>query len=377
MQQQEPMPLRHLRELGIRPAVPFHESGPAEYIAKSLKGLGVSVRRDRYGNVIARYRKAASTKVPAVALVAHMDHPGFEVVEASDSRVVARVLGGVPVCSLSSPMPVLVLMPDGRRVPALTSPFDGQPPAGERYVLFNLPIQTPLSPSLPAVFDLPDFVLSGDTIRMRALDDLAGCAAVLAVLEHLATQGAEADVYGVFTRAEESGLYGARLLAEARTLPRKTVIVSVESSAVIPGVAQSEGPVIRVGDAAWTFDADAEQALLAACDTVRKRRPDFKVQRALMSGGTCEATAFALTGYRTTGVAFPLGNYHNATTRIADPSGGVDAEFIRVSDFLDGVELLTEATLAVARGDQSPIRRRLGPVPYDVRQRLVDSRTAR
>lgn len=370
MPEQEPMPLRHLRELGARPAVPFHESGPADYIFKTLKGLGVPVRRDRYGNVIARYRKGASTKVPPVAFVAHMDHPGLEIVEASVGRVVARVLGGVPVCSLTSPTPVLILTPDGRRIPALTSPFDGQPPTGERYVLLNLPIETPLSPSLPAVFDLPDFALNGDTVRMRALDDLAGCAAVLSALEHLAAQDAEADVYGVFTRAEETGLHGARLMAEARTLPRKTVVVSVESSAVIPGVAQGEGPVIRVGDAAWTFDADAEQALLAAGDAVRKRRSDFKVQRALMSGGTCEATAFALAGYRTTGIAFPLGNYHNATTRIADPNGGVDAEFIRVSDFLDGVELLTEAALAVVRGDESPIRRRLGPVSDDVRQRL-------
>jgi endoglucanase len=276
----------------------------------------------------------------------------------------------MPVCCLASPTPVLILMPDGRRVPALTSPFDAQPPPGERYVLLNLPIQTPLSPSLPVVFDLPDFAVNGDSVRMRALDDLAGCAAVLSVLVRLAAQDAEADVYGVFTRAEETGLFGARLMAEAKTLPRRTLVVSVESSAVISGVAQGEGPVIRVGDAAWTFDADAEQALLAARDAVRKRRPDFKVQRALMSGGTCEATAFALTGYRTTGVAFPLGNYHNATTRIADPNGGVDAEFIRISDFLDGVELLTETALAVARGDESPIRRRLGPVPDEVRQRL-------
>ena len=76
-------------------------------------------------------------------------------------------------------------------------------------------------PPLPAVFDLPDFQLDGGTIRMRALDDLAGCAAILAALERLALDGTDAvDVYGVLTRAEEEGLLGARLMAEAGTLPR-------------------------------------------------------------------------------------------------------------------------------------------------------------
>ena len=57
-----------------------------------------------------------------------------------------------------------------------------------------------------------------------------------------------------------------------------------------------------------------------------------------MSGGTCEASGFAAFGYATTGIAFPLGNYHNAT-----PEGGVDAEYIHVDDYLYGVRLVEEA----------------------------------
>ena len=40
-----------------------------------------------------------------------------------------------------------------------------------------------------------------------------------------------------------------------------------------------------------------------------------------MSGGVCEATAFAVFGYRTTGIAFPLGNYHNGIRGLRDPEG--------------------------------------------------------
>ena len=221
------------------------------------------------------------------------------------------------------------------------------------------------------MFDLADFEIEGDTIRMRALDDLAGCAAVVALLERVAHEGSKADVYGVFTRAEEGGLFGARLMAEAEALPKETVIVSVESSAVIPGVEQGAGPVIRTGDALTTFDSDAERLLTAAAASIRRRNPEFKVQRQLMSGGVCEATAFSLAGYSVTGVAFPLGNYHNATTTIPDPDGGVAEEYIRVSDYFGGVELLGEAATLGSVHEGAPSR--LREVTEEMKERLSNS----
>ena len=90
-----------------------------------------------------------------------------------------------------------------------------------------------------------------------------------------------------------------------------------------------------------------------------------------MSGGVCEGTAFAVWGYRATGMAFPLGNYHNATTNIRDPESGIGAEYIRVEDFLGGVELLTEAAKCVSKRNDSPARERVREVPDDVRQRMT------
>ena len=67
-----------------------------------------------------------------------------------------------------------------------------------------------VEPPVAAVFDLPDFELDGELIRMRAVDDLAGCGATLAVLERLLNgeQRPAGDVYGFFTRAEGSGAGG-------------------------------------------------------------------------------------------------------------------------------------------------------------------------
>ena len=351
------------------PSPPFFEDGPAQYIQDTLDSLDLDLQRDAFGNIIAHYDKSPDRSQTPIAFVAHMDHPGFEIFQTTEDGSTARALGGVPAASLANTTPVLVLTPDGRRLPAEIAPLEGS----ERQVRVRLDSDDAIVPPAPIVFDLPDFALDGDTIRMRALDDLAGCGSILAALERMVSDGVEAEMYAVFTRAEEVGLYDARLLAESGLLPKETLIVSVESSAVIPGVAQGEGPVVRTGDASYTFDAEAEQVLMEAASRIKKRRPEFKSQRQLMSGGTCEATAFAVFGYRATGLAFPLGNYHNATTRISDPDGGVAAEYIRLSDYLGGVELIAEAARGVSSGDASLVQQRLGTVPDEVRQRMTDT----
>ena len=356
-----------LSELGSRPAAPFHEDGPADYILETLTDIGLSPRRDEFGNIIAHYRGSGSDDTP-IAFVAHMDHPGFEIVEASNDGLIAVALGGVPESSLTRPADVLVLLPDGSRVQAKTAPHEGK---DDRKVRILTDQDIRIDPPAPVVFDLPDFTLDRDFIRMRAADDLAGCAAGLAAMERLVSDGARANAYAVFTRAEEAGLFGARLMAEARTLPLDTLVVSVESSPLIPGVEQGRGPVIRTGDALYTFDSEAEQVMIVARESIRKRNPEFKSQRQLMSGGVCEGTAFSVWGYRATGMAFPLGNYHNATTNIRDPESEIGAEYIRVEDFLGGVDLLTEAALSVSGRFDSPTRKRLREIPGDVRERMM------
>ena len=367
MTPQQQRALEILEQLGRRPAAPFHEDPPAAYILETLSAMGVDADRDAFGNVVARYRNTGSDD-PPLALVAHMDHPGFEIVESSESGLVATALGGVPVSSISSGADVLVLLEDGVRLPARVMPLDD---GDDRTVRVELSQPAPIEPPVPVVFDLPDFALEDGFIRMRALDDLAGCAASLAAMERLVSEEAEVDLFSVFTRAEEGGLFGARLMAEARTLPADTLVVSLESSPLIPGVEQGAGPVIRTGDALYTFDADAEQVLIVARESIRQRDPDFRSQRQLMSGGACEGTAFAIWGYRATGMAFPLGNYHNATTNIRDHESGIGAEYIRLEDFLGGVELLTEAAKSVSKRNDSPTRERLREVPDEIRARMA------
>jgi endoglucanase len=105
-----------------------------------------------------------------------------------------------------------------------------------------------------------------------------------------------------------------------------------------------QGPVIRVGDRTRSFDPEAEAVLLAARARLQAADRGALVQRQLMSGGTCEATAFGLQGYRATGVALPLGNYHNV-----GPEQTIAAEYVSARDFLTEVDLLVAAAEAVGQ----------------------------
>ena len=332
--------------------------------------LGLSARGDGHGNLVVHHCGSSEERErqPPIAFVAHMDHPGFEALEREGEVLIARALGGVPEACFTESVPVRIILPDGASPRARTAGAYGT--RDNRMVSLTIPTKEALHPELPraVVLDLPDFEFDGERVHMRALDNLAGCAGILAGLRTLTSEKFSGEVYGVFTRAEEVGLVGARLLAQEGVLPEDTIVVSLEARRTLPGAAIGDGPVIRVGDASFTFDAEAEAVLLRAREELTESGPDFKAQRHLMSGGTCEASAFRYHGYRTTGVAFPLGNYHNAT-----PDGGVGAEYIHIDDFMGGVELIVQAARCVARRQDSRPWRRMRELPEEYLRRLAET----
>ena len=357
--------LDFLARLGAQPSVAYYEGGVAQAITAILAEMGLGYSKDGFGNIILRLR-GRHADVPPLALVAHMDHPGFEAVGTQGDLIIGEALGGVPAASFTAGVPLTLLLADGRRLSALSAGRHGE--ESDRRVLIKLEEAQPVDLPCPVVFDLTDFRVEGDLIHMRAADYLAGCAAILGAIASLAETPPAGDVFAVFTRAEEVGLVGARLMAEAGSLPPETLVLSAESSRTLPGAEMGAGPVIRVGDAGSTFSAEAEAALIRARETLGSRPEGFKVQRQLMSGGVCEASAFAMYGYRTTGIAFPLGNYHNGT-----PDGGIQAEYIHRGDFIGGVELMAEAARQVHDRDNTAFRKRLQQVAPAMRQRLQDT----
>lgn len=322
-----------LRELASCPTAPLHEQHVAARLSAFVRDLGLPDRADEYGNLLVCYDGGTTRPL---ALVAHMDHPALEVIEASP--LTGRLLGGVPARCFDRPVAVRFIL-DDRQVPGrITGHF-----AGAGFVGLRLEAAEGVPAGAYGVFDLEDFREQDGLLYQRAADDLAGCAAIIGVLARCVAERIPATVLGVFTRAEEIGLVGATLVAQQRLLPPETLVVSLECSRALPGAEIGAGAVIRIGDRTTCFHPEGDLLLQRARDRLQARDPSIRIQRQLMSGGTCEATAFVLAGYTTVGVAFPLGNYHNV-----GPGEVIAPEYIDRRDLQAGVELLVEAAREMA-----------------------------
>ena len=324
--------------LAAQPSASFHEAGVARAVRAWLGERRIAVEADAYGNLLAR---AGGQRGAPLVLVAHMDHPAAHLV----GRGAATLAGGVTASALAGRVGVRARGSRGERRGALTD-YD----AGRRR--FRYEGESPGRDAF-AIWDLPDLVREPDRWTLRAADDLVGVTAILWLLAEAARQRGSRPVIGALTRAEEIGLIGATLLAESRRLPDDALVISLEASRELPGARIGDGPVVRVGDRTSTFSPAAEALLSAAAARLAKREPSFRYQRQLMSGGTCEATAFTVYGYQTGALAVPLGNYHNV-----DPDGLLAAEYVSPHDLANLARLLRELLRPVP-DPQAPLRARL------------------
>ncbi len=283
------------RSILAQPTAPFHEDAVrAEILIQLAQCPHVTAVQDDFGNVIACYRRGMGEAQYAFA--AHMDHPAY---------VGEEFLGGVP------------------------AEYREKNPPVRDFGAF-------------AMWDLPAFEVKEGRIHSRACDDLIGCTAIVALFQELERAGTEAYVYGLFTRAEEVGFVGAIHLAKSGRVSKALTVVSLETSSENGGPAKmGAGVIVRVGDRTAIFDDAATAALLDAA-----KLADIPVQRCLMSGGTCEATAYQLYGYRSAGLCVALGNYHNC-----GPDTQIASEFVSVEDVAGMVALMVALTAHPAPAD--------------------------
>ena len=200
-----------------------------------------------------------------------------------------------------------------------------------------------------------------DLLETRAADDLAGLAAILALLERVDRIDPQrrVDVRGLFTRAEEVGFVGALAVARHGRLPRRTRMLAIEASKALPEAPQGAGPILRVGDRASIFDDGLTRWIArVGARLAGPRGRGFRFQRRLMDGGTCESTAYQLYGLRCAAMCLPLGNYHNMSER-----GRIAVESIRLSDLVGLVRffegLVRHDGDAPRKGRSDPLRTRL------------------
>ena len=361
--------LRLLKEVCSLPTAPFREEQVQEFVLFQAQELGLDAVSDRFGNIVVEYRPPAAKrkKLPrAVAFTAHMDHPGFVVTrfDSKTSKGVAEVRGGVPASQF--PGQALIFFCDGNYVKAVgTSEFHRE--STEPGTFATIEFETRKKAVPVGAIGWHDVVFAragGDRFHSKSADDLAQVALELALLARLKESEAIAHVYCLFTRAEEVGFVGAGAMVDSGLMPPEDVpLIVLECSKWLPGVAEiGKGPVLRVGDAATVYDPDVDRWMLgvaraklteatkeaAEADTAsgngrngkKKSAPDFAFQRALMTGGVCEAGLYARHRTGVGALALPLGNYHNAGEKGGEP------EVIGLSDCAWQLELMEALALS-------------------------------
>jgi endoglucanase len=350
-------PLKILTEVCSLPTAPFAERFVVDYIerfVRTRKKLRLS--RDRFGNRLITL--PGRRKSPRIVFAAHMDHPGFVAQKMLDSRTLqAAFRGWVQIDYVRG---AKVRFFDGDREIA------GQviEATGSHYDLLTVPdrvkvrVAGPVNTGAPGMFDQGAARIRSGKCISRGIDDLGGLAACLVMLDQLATKPPKSTVAVLLTRAEEDGFIGAIAASLHPQLIRKTDrLIAIETSSVQPFAPQGKGVIVRVGDKTSIFNSALTYFLTLQAADLAKRDKSFHFQRALMPGGTCEASIYDVYGFSAAALCIALANYHNMDRG----KKKIAPEFIDVNDWKNMVKLFVQVARTGHTFDPSntPLRERI------------------
>lgn len=350
-----------LRTVLSLPTMSFHEAAVATFVRFYAMGLGLNVREDRAGNLLVTYQRGAGAKVhrSGVTFAAHMDHPGFEVVSSGKGAATVALWGKVAPKTFAGSK--VIVYTDG----GVYKGRIGRRILRRKYLgrsCFTLRTPARVERGDFGHYDLPAIRFLGDRIVTRAADNLVCVATILDLMTRLVSSRAGVNVTGLFTRGEEAGFLGAFAAMESGLIPKRDPLIVLEcSSATGGGVKIGAGPVIRSGDLQSTYDPAVEVWISDVASRLALPGPGSRVpghglryQRALLQGGRCEVCVYIAEGYRTGGIALPLGNYHNQ-----GPSGPA-AEYVSAADY-DGLLTIITA-LANNPMPRDTLRTKVAPI---------------
>ena len=336
------------------PTAPFNERPVLDFIdvwAKKRRRLKVA--RDKVGNTLLEL-PGRDAQLPRLVLVAHVDHPGFTALEMTGPKTLRARFNGYVTADYFPGAAVRFFDGDEIRgkIESVETGDDKRPTAAV------IKVPRPVTTGAIGMWDQGEGRVKAGKFYSRVCDDLAGVACALSVLDNALSAKPKAGVAVLCTRAEEEGFIGAIYAAKERKLLRKTDrIISIECSMEQPYAKQGGGVILRAGDRTSVFHSAFSRFLAARAQELAKTDKSFKAQRALMPGGTCEATVFDAYGYVAAAVCVPLGNYHNMNVA----TGKIGPEYIDLGDYRSEVALLTDAAKNhhTFTGDHADLRAQL------------------
>jgi len=305
-----------LTEVCSIPTAPFAEQYVARYIERFVAARPkLKLSRDRHGNLLIELPPKKKSRQPRWVFAAHMDHPGFIADRMLDERTLAAHFRGWVNIDYVKGTKVRFFNPDGAELAGVITEATGS--THDRLtvpdrVVVRLRQRSVVESGAPGMFDQGAGRVKGGKFYSRGIDNQGGVAAALAMLDQLHKKPPDAPVAVLLTRAEEDGFVGAvAAVLRPKLLRKSDRLIIIECSAMQPYAPQGKGVIIRVGDKTSIFNSSLTYFLTQQADALAKRAKNFRYQRALMPGGTCEATVYDAYGYTAAAVCVALGNYHN------------------------------------------------------------------
>ncbi len=310
----------HLKRLCSLSGVSGREEAVRDYILAQLaeSPAEMKVTVDPLGNVIAQVagkRRAAR----ALLFAAHMDEVGLIITGATEEGY----LRFAPVGGLD---PAVVY---GRRV--LVNGHPGviagrafhqcsEAERGKAVPLEKLRIDLGAEsreqaeklarPGDVAVFDSGFVKLEGGLFKARALDDRAGCALLLSLVQEVP----ECDVTLAFTVQEEVGLRGAKTAAYTAA-PDVAVVVDSTTAADIAGVPEDKqvcrvggGPVVSFMDRRTLYDRPLYESIRALAEKIGV---PSQTKTTIAGGNDAGAIHLSRGGVRVAAVSLPCRYIHS------------------------------------------------------------------
>jgi endoglucanase len=322
--------MKILKELCSVPTAPFAEQHVVRYVEQFVKARkGLRLSKDSHGNLLVEL--PSRSKRPRWVFGAHMDHPGFVAEKMLGPRTLQAHFRGWVLPEFFKGAKVRFFADDGGG--EVTGVIEEFATGEERGVpsIVQLRVKGTVEPGSPGMWDQGESRIKGGKFYSRVCDDLAGAAGALTMLDQLYRKPPAAPVAVLLTRAEEEGFVGAIASVLKPELLRKTDrIIAIETSAMQPYAKQGDGAILRVGDRTSIFNSALTYFLGQKADElVKRQKKTFKYQRALMPGGTCEATVYDVYGYTAASICVALGNYHNMDRE----RGKIGPEYIDLADW--------------------------------------------
>ncbi len=310
--------IKTLEELCNIGGISGDESAAAEYIISKIDGK-CEWRLDPLGNVLA-FKKGANKAPHKLMLSAHMDEVGMIVTYInSDGSLCFDTVGGIDIRILygkrvfvgSGRIPGVIgakalhLLSDSEKESCSLSDMTidiGCRNADDALKLVSL--------GDSVVFDSQFTIFGNNRICSKAIDDRAGCAVMLALMD----MPLKYDMQFAFVTQEEVGLRGAQAAAYSAD-PEFAIVLESTTASDIPCCADEKrvcslggGPVISYMDRRTIYD---KELYAKAFETAKELGIPAQTKTLIAGGNDAGAISVSRGGVRTIALSLPCRYLHS------------------------------------------------------------------